>query len=100
MLDVLMKVLGDGRVGLFVILLQCQEIVASRVQELCGNLGLAAHGINGHNTAVDRQSLQESRNRRHLIGLPVCLELANAEPAVVRAPGRKHVQRGGRSGPV
>src|SRR5687768_11304096 len=93
--DVLMKVLGDRSVGLFVIVLQRQEVIASLVQDLCRNLRLASHGINGHNTAVDGQQLQESWNRCDLIRFAVRLQLANDETAVLRTPSRQHVQGGG-----
>jgi hypothetical protein len=58
-LAILMPVLGDGGVGLYVIFLQGQEVIASLVQELCRAVGWAARGIDGHPTAVDGQPWQQ-----------------------------------------
>ena len=99
-LDVLMNVLGDRSVGLFVMVLQRQEVIASLVQDLCRHRGLASHGINGHHTAVDGQQLPKSWNRGDLIRLAVRLQLANDETAVLRTPSRQHVQGGGCRGSV
>src|SRR5215813_6785936 len=46
-LDLLMKVLGNSCIGLFVIVLECQEVVAALVQDLRSNGRLTAHRING-----------------------------------------------------
>ena len=70
-LNVLMKVLGDGRVGLCMVILQGEEVVAALVQDLGGDMGLASHRIDGHKTALDGQQVQEFWNRRDLIGLAV-----------------------------
>jgi hypothetical protein len=56
--DVLMKVLFDRSVGLCVIAFQCQEVVAALVLALARDGRLAAHGINGHNTAFDSEQLE------------------------------------------
>jgi hypothetical protein len=48
-----MKVPSDSIVGLFVITLQCQEVVASLRLDLARDGRLAAHRINSHNTAFD-----------------------------------------------
>src|SRR5215813_8044782 len=52
-LNVLMKVLFDRRVGLFVIALQGQEIVATLVLNLLRDGCLTAHRINRDNTTFD-----------------------------------------------
>jgi hypothetical protein len=51
--DVLMKVLFDRSVGLFVVALQGQEIVATLVPNLRSDGRLTAHRIDGHNTTFD-----------------------------------------------
>ena len=56
-LDMAMKVLGNSLVGLFMIVLSCQEIVAALLQNLGGDLGLAAHGIDRHNTALNGEQV-------------------------------------------
>ena len=52
-LNVLMKVLCDRRVGLFVIALQGQEIVATLVPDVLRDGCLTAHRIDGDNTALE-----------------------------------------------
>ena len=51
--DVLMKVLFDRRIGLFVIALQGQEIVATLVPDVLRDGCLTAHRIDGDNTALE-----------------------------------------------
>src|SRR5262249_614423 len=46
-----MKVLFDGGIGLFVIPLQGQKIVATLIADLRSDGRLTAHSINRHNTA-------------------------------------------------
>ena len=51
--DVLMQVLFDRRIGLFVIALQGQEIVATLVPDVLRDGCLTAHRIDGDNTALE-----------------------------------------------
>jgi hypothetical protein len=51
--NVLMQMLGDRSIGLFVMTLQCQAIVAALVPNLASDGRLAAHGIDRHNTPFD-----------------------------------------------
>jgi hypothetical protein len=51
--NVRMKVLFDSLIGLVVIALQGQEIVATLLSYLGSNGGLTTHGINRHDTACD-----------------------------------------------
>ena len=51
--NVLMKVLFGRRIGLFVITLQGQEIVAALSADLRSDGRLTAHSIDRHNTAFD-----------------------------------------------
>ena len=57
-LDVLMKVLCHGSVGLFVIALQGQEIVAALGEDLVRNRRLTAHRIDGDDTTFDGEQLE------------------------------------------
>jgi hypothetical protein len=52
-LDVLMKVCFDGRIGLFVVALQGSEVVAALGPDLVRNSSLAVHSINRHHTPLD-----------------------------------------------
>src|SRR5262249_44020826 len=76
-LDVRMKVLLDSLIGLFVIALQRQEVVAFLSSDLTCDGRLAAHGIHGHNTPFDGEQLSEFWNRGDLIRLAVMLQLAH-----------------------
>ena len=98
--DILMKVLFNSRIGFLMIAFECEEIVASLLQDLLGDMGLASHGLDSDNASFDQQQLQQVRNRGDLIGFAVGLQLANDETAVLRTPGREHVQGRGRRGPV
>ena len=51
--DVLMKVLFYCIIGLFVITFSCQEVGTALVPDLARDGCLAAHGIDGHETAFD-----------------------------------------------
>src|SRR5262249_15345766 len=67
-------------VGLFVVALQGQEIVTTLALDLISNGRLAAHRIDGHNTAFDGKQVQKVWNGRDLIGLAVRLQLADDNP--------------------
>jgi hypothetical protein len=89
-LDVLMKVLGDGGIGLFVIALQGQEIVASLGEELVRDSRWTSQCIDGDNTAFDGEQLEEFWSGRDLVGLAVRPGLANNETTLL-SPGREHM---------
>ena len=93
-LDVLMKVLFDSGIGLFVIALQCQEIVAALGLDLVRDGRLTSHRIDSHNTAFDGEQLQEFRNSGDLIGLRIRFDLAHDEATLIGTPSREHMQRG------
>ena len=57
MFDVRMEVLFDCLIGLFVITLQGQEVVAFLGPDLPSDGRLAAHGIDRHKTAFDSEQL-------------------------------------------
>lgn len=44
-----------------------QEIICFLVNDLLGNLFLAAYGIDDHNAAAHIQQAQQARNRRNLV---------------------------------
>ena len=56
-LDVVVKVSGDGTVGPFVIALEGDEIIALLVADLLDDGSLAPHGVDRHDTALDGQKL-------------------------------------------
>ena len=51
--DLLLKVGFDGRVGLFIVALQGEEIIAALVSHLGRDRRLTVHGINGHDTPFE-----------------------------------------------
>jgi hypothetical protein len=93
MFDVLMQVLVDLRGGLCMVPFQGSKIVAALVLHLARNGRLTAHGVDGHDTALDRQQLEEVGNGRDRIGLILGLSLAHDEPPMIRTPGGKPRQR-------
>jgi hypothetical protein len=97
-LDLRMKVLGNSCRGLFVIVLACQEVVATLVQDLRRNGRLTAHRIDGDNAAFDRSQVEQFWYGCDLIGLLLRFELAYDKPSLLRAPSREHVQGRGRRG--
>ena len=52
-LDVAMKVAGDGTVGSFVIVLERDEIIALLVEDLLDDGSLASHGVDRHDATLD-----------------------------------------------
>src|SRR5439155_2469936 len=99
-LDVRMKVLLDSLIGLFVIALQRQEVVAFLGSDLTCDGRLAAHGIHGHHTPFEGEQLEEFWNRGDRIRLAVRLQLAHDKTAVLRTPSRDHMQGGGGGSPI
>ena len=95
-----MKVPFNRSVGLFVVALQGQEIVAPLALDLASNGRLASHRIDGHNKAFDGEQLEQFWNGRNLIGLGISFDLAYNEATVIGTPRREHVQGGGRCGAV
>jgi len=90
-LDMLMKVLGNSCVGLFVIVLECQEVVAALVQDLLSNGRLTAHRINGDDAAFDSEQVEQCWYGRDRIGLLLSFALTHAKPTLFRTPGREPV---------
>src|SRR5262249_8986494 len=97
MLDMLMKMRLDCCVGLLVVVLKCQEVVAVLVQDLLSNGRLTAHRINSDDAAFDSEQLEQFWYGRDRIGLLRSFDLAYDEAPMIRTPGRDHVQ-GGRGG--
>ena len=60
---------SDALVELTLVLLHRQDVIGPAVCDLLGNLPLAAHGVNGHDAAVQIQQVQQLGNGGDLIGL-------------------------------
>jgi hypothetical protein len=69
-----------------VIALECQEIVATLVQDVRSNGGLTAHRINGDNAACDGEQVEQGWNSRDLVRLLIRFDLAYNETALIRTP--------------
>jgi hypothetical protein len=74
--DMLMKVLFDRGIGLFVVPLQGQEIVAVLITDVRRDGRLTAHGIDRQKTAFDSSQWEQGGNGRDLIGLRLGFGLA------------------------
>jgi hypothetical protein len=66
--------------------------VAVLLDDLPGDLALAIERVDGHDTALKPEHLQQFRHRRDLIRLGVGGNLRQHQP-LLAAPGRHHVQR-------
>ena len=67
-----------------------QNIVGLRFADGLGNLFLATHGINGHDTAREVQRAQQLGNGRYFVALGSDLALAEHQPIFAR-PSADHV---------
>ena len=69
-----------------------QDIVGLSGTDRLGNLLLATHGIDGHDTACEVQRAQQLRNGGDFVTLGINLALAEHQPIFAR-PGTDHVDR-------
>jgi hypothetical protein len=74
------------------IALEGQDIVRPLLHNLLGNGALTPHGVDRHHTPLERQEVQEFRNRGDLVGFCVHLPLPQHDPIGSR-PGTDHVNR-------
>src|SRR5579883_2390356 len=77
----------------FLILLECQDVVSPLLDNLSGDLALAAHRVDCDNAASDGQYAQEFRDSGDLVGFVVDLDLGQDETIGAR-PRRDHMDRG------
>ena len=70
------KVLFDHLVHMLLIALERQHIVSAAVHNVLGNGGLAAHGNDGDDAALDVQQLEQLGDGIDLVALAVDLALA------------------------
>ena len=82
-LDMVVEVRCNRMVCLFMIVLQCQEIITLLLNDLFRDLSLTSHRINRDNAALDGQKLQELWNRGDFVGLALCLELAYDQSTIL-----------------
>jgi len=72
--------------------LRRQEIVATTLDNLFGNIGLGPHGIDGDERPGQLQPFEQMRNGDDLIGL-VGDRLLAKHKALTRRPGRDQMRR-------
>ena len=82
----------DLVVQVFVIALQRQHVVGLAGADGRGDALLAAHRVDGDDAALDRQQLQQRRNRRDFVGLLLGAHLPEQQALRAR-PGTDDVQR-------
>ena len=75
------------------VLLEGQDIVRPAGAEVLGDRGLAAHGIDRYDAALQFQQVQQPGNGGNLMGLGIGLPLAQ-DQLCLRGPGADHMQRG------
>ena len=73
--------------------LDVENVVAATSDDLSGDLGLAAHGVDGHDRPLVNQYFQQFRNGGDLVALFIRDHLAKAD-RVGRRPGTHHMDRG------
>jgi hypothetical protein len=74
------------------IALEGKDIVGSPVDDLAGDVALAAHRVDGDDGALDGQHVQQPGDGDDLVGLVGHLDLGEHE-ALARGEGRDHVNR-------
>ena len=72
------------------VLLHRQHVVGPARYDLLGDLPLAAHGVDGHDAAIQVQHLQQLWDGGDLIGLLLGLDLAQGQ-VILRGPGADQV---------
>src|ERR687897_1226513 len=68
------------------VVLERENIVSPFVEDLARDGALAPHRVNGHDGAVDRQHVQQFRDRHDLVRLLRHLDLAEHQPSRRRKP--------------
>ena len=68
----------DIFVEMTLVVLNRQHIVGVPLDDRLGDLGLAAHGVDGHDTARYLEQLQQLGDRGDLVGFVVDLDLTQA----------------------
>jgi hypothetical protein len=81
-----LKSVSQGRL----IVLHGQQVIGTLLQDLSGDLLLAPHGIDCHQTALQIEKLEQLGNRRDLVRLFGRLDLAQPH-AIRRTEGIDHV---------
>jgi hypothetical protein len=69
-----------------------QQVVAAAVEDLLGDPGLAAHGVDRHQRAAEGQAVEQLGNGGDLVGLGMA-GLLTQHQTLTAGPGRHHVQR-------
>src|SRR4051794_6073348 len=86
-----LEVLAHGLEGAFVIGLQPQEIVGALGPDPLGDLLLAAHRVQGNDTAFELEGIEQLGDGSDLVRLAVDRALAEHQPLLAR-PGADQVQ--------
>src|ERR1700691_4139879 len=76
---------------MFLILLGCQKVIPTALDDLCGNGFLATHSVDGYQRPVKVEQLQKLRNRRDFIGFGVRHHLPENQ-VLLGSPGTHRVQ--------
>ena len=74
--DQVVEIGADFLLGRSLITLQRQHVSSIGLDDLLGNVSLAAHRVDGHDTAGQVEDAQQFRDGRDLVALLVDLDLA------------------------
>lgn len=74
------------------VFLQGQEVISALAADGAGDLGLRAHGVDGHEGALQSQALEQARDGGDLVRL-VGSRLLAEHQALAAGPGRDEVKR-------
>ena len=94
-----LKQVLDVSVELPLIGLHRQQVVGAAVDDLLGNLGLAAHGVNGDDAPAQLQQRQQLGDGGDFVGMGLGAGLAQHQ-VILGGPGAHQVQRGPALPPV
>src|SRR3954471_2830581 len=81
----LVEMLDDSLVAQRVIGLETQQVVGPARQDLLGDGGLAAHGVQRHDAVLQRKLIQQFRDRGDLVGRLMDATLARHEALLAQA---------------
>jgi hypothetical protein len=70
-----------------------EDVIGLLLDDLLGDLALAAHGIDGYDGALDRQHIEKCRNGDDLVRFVRHLDLAEYQTLACRESGH-HMDRG------
>ena len=80
------EVVDDLLVGIALVPLEGEDVVASLPNNLVDDSGLGSHRVNGHDVSLEIEHFEEPGKRRDFVGLVGHKLLGQSEPRIPRLP--------------